>query len=104
MEQPVGEKHASARGSQRTQLSAGTIALTTIASFRPTQGAVGMRAVARKRRKLENRVAKGRRVEKVLRARPIPTVLGPNGALYLVDCHLSDWHFGRPTSRQPTLA
>jgi hypothetical protein len=49
-----------------------------------------MRSVARKRRKLESRVAKGRRVEKILRARPIPAVLGPRGALYLIDCH----HFG----------
>lgn len=66
------------------------MALAEIAAFRPTQGAVGMRSVARKRRRIERRVAKGRRVEKILRARPIPTVLGPRGRLYLIDCH----HFG----------
>ncbi len=47
-----------------------------------------MRAVKWKRRKLEARTAK--RFQKVLTAKPIPTVRGPGGELFMVDHH----HFG----------
>jgi hypothetical protein len=56
--------------------------------LRPTQMAVGMRAVKFKRRKIEQRG--GKRIEKVLSGKPIPTVRGPNNELFIIDHH----HFG----------
>lgn len=55
--------------------------------LRPTQVAVGMWAVAAKRKRLEVRKAKGEKLDQFLRSRPIPTVRGPRNLLYIVDHH-----------------
>lgn len=55
--------------------------------FRPTQMAVGMRAVAAKREKIESRSDKPRKMMRYLENRPIPAVLGPNNAIYIIDHH-----------------
>lgn len=56
----------------------------SIRDLRPTQTAVGMRAVAAKRRRLKD---KGGKLEGFLRSRVIPAVRGPRDALYIVDHH-----------------
>lgn len=56
-----------------------------IDSLRPTQVAVGMRAVAAKRKRLGAR--KRRKMGRYLQQRPIPAVYGPNRELYIVDHH-----------------
>jgi len=53
--------------------------------LRPTQVAVGMRAVEAKRRRLGAR--KRRKRNRYLARRPIPAVYGPNQELYIVDHH-----------------
>lgn len=55
--------------------------------LRPTQVAVGMRAVAAKRAKVKARVATARKLESYLLQRPLPAVRGPAGGIYLVDKH-----------------
>jgi hypothetical protein len=55
--------------------------------LRPTQAAVGMRAVSAKQQRIEQRFASSRRIKKYLEKRPIPTVLGPDECLYIVDHH-----------------
>ncbi len=55
--------------------------------LRPTQAAVGMRAVALKRRKVEKHVATPRKIERYLDHRPIPSVIGPGGDLFMIDHH-----------------
>jgi hypothetical protein len=55
--------------------------------LRPTQAAVGMRAVSAKRERIEQRSASSRRIKKYLEKRPIPTVLGPDECLHIVDHH-----------------
>lgn len=52
--------------------------------------AVGMRSVDTKRRKIEDRADKRKRLEKALARRPIPAVRGADGDLYMIDHH----HFG----------
>ncbi|MFM1814156.1 MAG: hypothetical protein RLZ98_851 [Pseudomonadota bacterium] len=64
--------------------------LVSIEDLRPTQMAVGMRAVVHKRRKLETRAPKRKQLDKVLSCRPIPVIRGPGDHLYMVDNH----HFG----------
>lgn len=59
--------------------------IVPIQSLRPTQVAVGMRAVAAKRKRLGSR--KRRRIGRYLERRPIPAVYGPNQELYIVDHH-----------------
>lgn len=61
--------------------------LLPIAALRPTQAAVGMRAVAAKREKVETRAHKRKKIARFLERRPIPAVLGPQGNLYIVDHH-----------------
>lgn len=56
-----------------------------IESLRPTQVAVGMRAVAAKRKQLAAR--KRRKIGRYLERRPIPAVYGPGQELYIVDHH-----------------
>jgi hypothetical protein len=51
--------------------------------------AVGMRAVTYKRRRIEERYGR-KKLERVLSDRPIPTVRGPGGCLFIIDNH----HFG----------
>ena len=55
--------------------------------LRPTQSAVGMRAVAKKRARVEQRASESKRLEKFLGKRPIPSVLGPGGELFMIDHH-----------------
>lgn len=55
--------------------------------LRPTQMAVGMRSVIRKRRKLERRADDRKKIEKILIKRPIPAVLGRSGELFIIDHH-----------------
>jgi hypothetical protein len=56
-------------------------------SLRPTQAAVGMRAVAAKRQNIERRLDHPKNIRKFLLKRPIPTVLGPNQRFYMIDHH-----------------
>jgi hypothetical protein len=58
-----------------------------ITSLRPTQAAVGMRAVATKRQKVEKRARQRGRIDDYLGQRPIPSVLGPGGDLFMIDHH-----------------
>lgn len=74
----------------RKRIDLGTLVRVPLESLRPTQMAVGMRSVSRKRRKLESRVGKHKQIEKILISRPIPAVRGPGGALFIIDHH----HFG----------
>ncbi|MDX2309507.1 MAG: ParB-like protein [Hyphomicrobium sp.] len=55
--------------------------------IRPTQVAVGMKAVAAKREKVETRFAKPKKFRAFLEKRPIPAVLGPGDAFYIIDHH-----------------
>lgn len=53
--------------------------------LRPTQVAVGMRAVSAKRKRIAAR--KRRKVSRYLARKPIPAVYGPGHELYIVDHH-----------------
>jgi hypothetical protein len=55
--------------------------------LRPTQAAVGMRAVALKRRKVEKHVQTPSKIERYLDHRPIPSIIGPGGHLFMIDHH-----------------
>lgn len=55
--------------------------------LRPTQMAVGMRAVAAKREKVERRVRSRRKLRRFLEDRPIPAVRGPGDDLFIIDHH-----------------
>jgi hypothetical protein len=57
-----------------------------ILDLRPTQATVGMRAVAFKRRKIEKRVERAR-IDTFLQTKPIPSVRGPGGHLFMIDHH-----------------
>lgn len=58
-----------------------------IEDLRPTQMAVGMRAVAAKREKVERRARNRRKLRCYLEARPIPAVRGPGDDLFIIDHH-----------------
>jgi hypothetical protein len=58
-----------------------------IEDLRPTQMAVGMRAVAAKCEKVERRARSRRKLKCYLAARPIPAVLGPGDDLFIIDHH-----------------
>ena len=55
--------------------------------FRPTQMAVGMRAVAAKREKVERRTGSRRKLKRYLERRPVPAILGPDDDLFIIDHH-----------------
>ena len=55
--------------------------------LRPTQMAVGMRAVAAKREKVERRARSRRKLKCFLEERPIPAVLGPGEDFFIIDHH-----------------
>jgi hypothetical protein len=55
--------------------------------LRPTQVAVGERAVAAKRRRLGAHASKPRKLARYLARRPIPAVYGPGSEIYIVDHH-----------------
>lgn len=61
--------------------------LAPLSDFRPTQMAVGMRAVAAKREKVERRAASARKLRRYLENRPVPAVIGPDNAYYIIDHH-----------------
>jgi hypothetical protein len=61
--------------------------LVPLQALRPTQAAVGMRAVAAKREKVERRAHKVRKIARFLEQRPIPAVRGPGDLLYIIDHH-----------------
>ncbi len=61
--------------------------IVALDALRPTQGAVGMRSVAVKRRRIEKRLDKQARIERFLADRPIPSVRGPGGQLFMIDHH-----------------
>lgn len=58
-----------------------------LAMLRPTQATIGMRAVVHKHAKVTRRLDKRRRLERFLDARPIPSVRGPGGQLFIIDHH-----------------
>lgn len=71
--------------------------LVPIDLLRPTQVAVGMRAVEAKREKVERKASKARKIQRFLEKRPIPAVLGPGSGFYILDHHhlsLALWHCG----------
>jgi hypothetical protein len=55
--------------------------------LRPTQMAVGMRAVDAKREKVERRAKSSRKLRRFLEDRPIPAVRGPGDDLFIIDHH-----------------
>lgn len=61
--------------------------LVSLETLRPTQVSVGMRAVAVKRRKIEKRLERRSRIERFLEDKPIPSVRGPGGQLFMIDHH-----------------
>jgi hypothetical protein len=58
-----------------------------LCDFRPTQMAVGMRAVAAKREKIERRAKSRRKLRRFLENRPVPAILGPGDGLFIIDHH-----------------
>ena len=73
--------------------------LVQVDRLRPTQMAVGMRAVSHKKRKLDKQLAKNKAPERIAFSRPIPAVLGPAGDIFLVDHHhfaLALWQAALP--------
>lgn len=61
--------------------------LVPLEDFRPTQMAVGMRAVAAKREKLERRARSRKRLRRFVEKNPAPAVIGPDDAYYIIDRH-----------------
>jgi hypothetical protein len=61
--------------------------LVPLDHLRPTQGAVGMKAVAAKREKVARRAECSKEIERYLERRPIPAVRGPDDAFYIIDHH-----------------
>jgi hypothetical protein len=59
----------------------------SLGDLRPTQGAVGMRAVAAKRQRIKGRSQSTRRIESYLGKRVIPAILGPEREVYMLDRH-----------------
>jgi hypothetical protein len=58
-----------------------------LADLRPTQVAVGLRAVEAKRRKIERRFSTKRKMRRFLEKRPVPVILGPDDDYYMIDHH-----------------
>lgn len=84
-----GKANDSRKQQSAHRIARGTILEVAVDALQPTQMAVGMRAVTFKRRRIEQRYGR-KKLEKVLAGRPIPTVRGPGGGLYIIDNH----HFG----------
>ena len=61
--------------------------LVPLQCLRPTQGAVGMKAVAAKREKVERRTDSRKAITRYLEKRPIPAVRGPGNDFYIIDHH-----------------
>lgn len=58
-----------------------------LTELRPTQMAVGMRAVEAKRRKIDRLADSARKLRRYLEERPVPAVLGPGENYYIIDHH-----------------
>ena len=58
-----------------------------LTEIRPTQMAVGMRAVEAKRRKIERISGSSRKLRRFLEKRRVPAVLGPDEDYYIIDHH-----------------
>ncbi len=71
----------------RSRAKAEAPILVPIETLRPTQAAVGMRAVAAKREKVERRAGRTKEIVRFLEKRPIPAVLGPGDDYYIIDHH-----------------
>jgi hypothetical protein len=65
----------------------GHLEAVPLADLRPTQMAVGMRAVEVKRRKIERHTASSKKLRRYLEKRPVPAVLGPEEEPYIIDHH-----------------
>ncbi len=74
---------------------AGARCLCEVAALRPTQLAVGMRAVREKETHVNKKMSK-EKLEKYLSEHPEPAVVGPDGGLYIIDHH----HLGRALLNQ----
>lgn len=55
--------------------------------LRPTQSAVGMRAVSAKLQRISSHLGSASKIDRYLEKRPIPAVIGPQGGIYIVDRH-----------------
>ena len=71
----------------RTQTRTTKLLCVPLKELRPTQMAVGMRAVAAKREKVERRARSTRKLRRFLEDRPIPAVCGPNDGMFILDHH-----------------
>lgn len=58
-----------------------------LAEIRPTQMAVGMRAVEVKRHKIQRHTESARKLRRFLEKRPVPAVVGPGEDYYIIDHH-----------------
>ena len=58
-----------------------------LAEIRPTQMAVGMRAVEAKCQKIHRIANSTRKLRRFLERRPVPAVIGPGEAYYIIDHH-----------------
>jgi len=69
------------------QLGRNALRQVSLAELRPTQAAVGMRAVEARKKRLKSYIESKSGFERYLEKRPIPVVLGPSRMLYAVDRH-----------------
>src|SRR5262249_15226064 len=69
------------------RVARGRLLSVPLEELRPTQMAVGMRAVEAKREKVERRARSLRKLRRYLENRPIPAVRGPNDDLFIIDHH-----------------
>lgn len=78
---PIITRHAIASATSDQSI------LVPLEALRPTQATVGMRAVAMKRRKIEKRLRMPSRIARFLEQKPIPSIRGPGGHLFMIDHH-----------------
>jgi hypothetical protein len=71
----------------RAQADKRKLVSVPLEDLRPTQMAVGMRAVDAKREKVERRAKSSRKLRRFLEERPIPAVRGPGDDLFIIDHH-----------------
>lgn len=87
---PARLPHRRPRSARRPALltdDLGALELIPLADIRPTQMAVGMRAVEARRRKIERRCGSIRKMKRYLEKRAVPAVLGPGEEPYIIDHH-----------------
>lgn len=83
----IGARQKRGSLSSTKQLPVIETELLPIEQLRPTQMAVGMRAVTFKRRKLELRASKRRPLKKIAQSRLIPAIRGPGREVFMIDNH-----------------